>query len=282
MREVIVNTAVDSLRLIPFLFLTYLAMEWLEHRTGDMARLLVERSGRFGPLIGAVLGIFPQCGFSAAASTLYAGRVITLGTLFSIYLSTSDEMLPVMLSMSAPFSVIGKILLCKLVIGFFTGFAVDTLCARHGKESGRLHIVDLCSHDHCHCENGIVKSAALHTVQVSFFIIVIGFLLNLILYEAGEAALSSFFVKHGILGEMTAGLLGMIPNCAASVMLTQLYLDGVLDFGAMLSGLLTGSGVGLLVLYRVNRGFKENIRITGLLYIIGTACGILANAAGVA
>lgn len=280
MLEIIEDTLLDSVKLIPFLFLTYLAMEWMEHKTGDAAKKIVEKSGKLGPLVGAVLGAFPQCGFSAAGSSLYAGRVITLGTLFAIYLSTSDEMLPIMLSEEVPFSVIGRILCLKILIGFVAGFLIDTVLRHRGKLS-QEHIEEMCDHDHCHCEEGILKSAAIHTLQVTFFIVLITFVVNLVLHTVGEDALSELFLNKGILGEMTAGMIGLIPNCAASVTVTQLYLKGVLSFGAMLSGLLTGAGVGLLVLFKVNHSWKENVCIVGILYIIGTACGIVVNLLGI-
>lgn len=280
MKEIILDTILDSVRLIPFLFLTYVAMEWMEHKTGSLAARIVEKSGRFGPLFGAVLGIFPQCGFSAAGSGLYAGRVITLGTLFAIYLSTSDEMLPIMLSESVPMETIGRILFCKLIIGMCVGFLIDTLRRRHSGYDGRIQIGEMCGHEHCHCEKGIFRSAVYHTFQVTFFIMLVTFGLNYLLHAAGEDALSGLFLHYGILGELTAGLIGLIPNCAASVMITQLYLEGALNFGSMLAGLLTGAGIGLLVLFRVNHNWKENAAITVGLYLVGTACGIMANAAG--
>ncbi len=280
MLEIIEDTLLDSVKLIPFLFLTYLAMEWMEHKTGDAAKKIVEKSGKLGPLVGAVLGAFPQCGFSAAGSSLYAGRVITLGTLFAIYLSTSDEMLPIMLSEEVPFSVIGRILCLKILIGFVAGFLIDTVLRHRGKLS-QAHIGEMCDHDHCHCEEGTLKSAAIHTLQVTFFIVLITFVVNLVLHTVGEDALSELFLNKGILGEMTAGMIGLIPNCAASVTVTQLYLKGVLSFGAMLSGLLTGAGVGLLVLFKVNHSWKENVCIVGILYITGTMCGIVVNLLGI-
>lgn len=284
--EIIEDTLLDSVKLIPFLFLTYLAMEWLEHKTGDAAKKIVEKSGKLGPLVGAVLGAFPQCGFSTAGSSLYAGRVITLGTLFAIYLSTSDEMLPIMLSEDVALSVIGKILLLKVLLGFAAGFLIDLLLRKKDREEHEHHtqhsyIGEMCDHEHCHCEEGIIRSAMVHTLQVTFFIVLISFALNLLLHAVGEEALSELFLSQGILGELTAGLIGLIPNCAASVTVTQLYLKGVLSFGAMLSGLLTGSGVGLLVLYRVNHNWKENVYITAALYIVGTVCGIIVNLLGI-
>jgi len=279
MKEVILDTAMDSVKLLPFLFLTYLLMEWLEHRTEARTRQIVERSGRFGPLLGAVFGVFPQCGFSAAGSGLYAGRVITLGTLLSIYLSTSDEMLPIMISQGAPVGLMGRILLYKILIGFLAGFFVDLFAGRHRACEGRLDGRCGAAGDG-HNESHIFGAALMRTLQVAFFIFLVTFCLNIVLNRIGEAALSDLFLSRSIVGEMIAGLIGMIPNCAASVTITQLYLEGVLNFGVMLSGLLTGSGIGLLVLYRVNRNWKENIAITGILYAFGTVCGVLVNAFG--
>lgn len=274
MLDLILDTVIDNLKLLPFLFLTYLIMEWVEHKTGNFTQKLVKRSGNFGALIGAVAGVFPQCGFSAAGSSLYAGRVITLGTLFAIFLSTSDEMLPVMLSEKAPFPLIGQILLLKVIIGMAAGFAIDGIMRMKGRKQ-ELKLHELCDHDHCHCEEGIVKSALHHTVHIAVFILVISFLLNCLIAWIGESTIESLFVDHGIIGCFSAGLIGLIPNCAASVMITELYLRGVLPFGVMMSGLLTGSGVGILVLFRVNHNLRENVKIVGGLYAIGVMCGIL-------
>ena len=274
MVDLILDTILDNLKLLPFLFLTYLIMEWVEHKTGNFTQKLVKRSGNFGALIGAVAGVFPQCGFSAAGSGLYAGRVITLGTLFSIFLSTSDEMLPVMLSEKAPFPLIGQILFLKVLIGLAAGLFIDGVMRMRGRKQ-ELKLHELCDHDHCHCEQGIVKSALHHTVQVAIFILAISFVLNCLIAWIGESAIESLFVDHGIIGCLTAGLIGLIPNCAASVMITELYLRGVLPFGVMMSGLLTGSGVGILVLFRVNHNLRENVKIVGGLYAIGVMCGIL-------
>lgn len=280
MKEIVLDTVMDGIRLIPFLFFTYLAMEWLEHKTGDMTRQAVRRSGRFGPFFGAVAGAFPQCGFSAAGSSLYAGRVITLGTLFSIYLSTSDEMLPIMISEAVPVGLIGKILLCKIAIGLIVGACIDMALRGRRAERRSAFAGEEDWHSHCSREKGIVRSAAAHTLQVTLFILLITFLLNVLLHEVGEDALANLFLQYPVVGELTAGLIGLIPNCASSVMITQLYLQGVLHFGAMLSGLLTGSGVGLLVLYRVNHNWKENALITAGLYAVGVVCGVAATAAG--
>lgn len=276
MLDVIIDTLLDTVKLVPFLLLTYLAMEYLEHKTGQKAQGLVRKAGRLGPVIGGVLGVVPQCGFSAAASSLYAGRVITLGTLLAIYLSTSDEMLPILISEQAPVRTIVFILLAKAVIGIAVGFAVDMAFFRHREENHHIH--EICEQEHCHCgEGGIFCSALVHTVQISGFILVITFLLNLLFFLVGEDALAGLILNRKILGSILAGLVGLIPNCAGSVAITQLYLEGVIGTGAMLSGLLTGTGMGLLVLFRVNHDRKENLKILGLLYCIGVLVGVMVG-----
>lgn len=282
--DVIADTLVDALKLLPFLFLTYLAMEYIEHKAGDKAEELVEKAGGFGPLIGSILGIVPQCGFSTAASNLYAGRIITLGTLVSIFLSTSDEMLPVFISNQVAIGTILKILSIKVVIGMAAGFVIDLVLQKKHKEKGEtehLKIDEMCDHQHCHCEQGnIWKSAISHTLQILFFIVVVSFILNLLISYIGEDSLSALLSNRPVLGPVIAGLVGLIPNCAASVVLTQLYLEGMINGGAMMAGLLVGAGVGLLVLFRVNENLKENVRIALLLYIIGVVSGILIETAG--
>ncbi len=277
-REALEHTLLDSVKLVPFLFLTYLAMEYLEHRAGDKAQRLVQKSGRLGPVIGGLLGAVPQCGFSAAASNLYAGRVITLGTLLAIYLSTSDEMLPILISEQAPVGVIFAILLMKAGIGMVAGCVIDLLLPP--KQGVHPHIHELCEHEHCNCEKGIFRSALKHTLHIFFFIIVIGFAVEFLLHFLGEDALEKLLWDRPILGPVLAGLVGLIPNCAASVAITQLYLAGVLSMGAMMAGLLVGAGVGLMVLLRVNTDLRENLKIIGLLYGIGVAAGILIDFLG--
>lgn len=278
MWEVISDTLIDVIRLLPFLFLTYLAMEYLEHKTGDKAAALVKKAGHFGPVIGGLLGMAPQCGFSTAASGLYAGRVITLGTLIAIYLSTSDEMLPILISEQAPPGVIVRILLAKAAIGIAAGLLIDMLL--RGKEAEQHHIHEVCEHEHCHCEKGIFRSALSHTAQIALFILLITFALNLLLFWVGENALANVILNRPVLGPVLAGLVGLIPNCAGSVAITQLYLEGIIGIGSAMAGLLTGSGMGLLVLFRINRHRLENIRILGILYGIGVLTGVLMELAG--
>jgi hypothetical protein len=294
------HTLEDSVLVILILFFTYLAMEYLEHRAGDKLQQVVEKAGRLGPVIGAAVGVVPQCGFSAAASNLYAGRVITMGTLIAIYLSTSDEMLPVMISAKAPVSLILSILAIKVTVGIVAGFMVDLAfgqgrgehkvheahedhAAHNGHESHETHeghehhthIHELCEQEHCDCEKGILHSAVKHTVQVGIFLLFITFALNFLLEIVGEDVLSALLLDRPIAGPVIAGIVGLIPNCAASVAITELYLGGMLGLGSMLSGLLVGAGVGLLVLFRVNRHTTENLKILGILYCVGVFAGIV-------
>lgn len=274
MLDMILDALLDTAKLLPFLFLTYLAMEYLEHRTGDSTKKMIEKAGKFGPVIGGILGIVPQCGFSAAASSLYTGRVITLGTLLAIYLSTSDEMLPILISERAPIRMILGILLAKAAIGIFAGLIIDLVLRRKGVEEHE-HIHEICEHEHCHCEKGIFRSALSHTLQIVAFLLAVNLVLNLVLHFVGGESLSGLVLHQQAAGPILAGILGLIPNCAGSVLVTQLYLEGAMSIGAVMSGLLTGSGVGLLVLFRVNRNRKENLKILGLLYGIGVLAGIV-------
>lgn len=287
MIDVIVDTLIDSIKLLPFLFITYLIMEYIEHKTGERTKNIIQKSGKLGPLWGAILGIFPQCGFSAAASNLYAGRVITLGTLIAIFLSTSDEMLPVLISENAPLGIILEILAIKLVIGIIAGFIIDLVGqainkkkkqVENRKEEIEEEIGHICEHEHCHCEEGgIIKSSIKHTLNIFLFIIIITFILNIIIHFFGEENLSNLILNMPIVGPIIAGIVGLIPNCAGSVILTQLYLENVISIGSMIGGLLVGSGIGILILFRVNKNLKENLKILGLLYAIGVICGIIID-----
>ena len=280
MLDVVLDTLVDGVKLLPFLFLTYLAMEYIEHKTTAKTKNTIKKSGKLGPLVGGILGAFPQCGFSTAGSNLYAGRVITLGTLISIYLSTSDEMLPVFLSEKVPLTTILSMIAVKAVIGMVAGFIIDFVI-RIRKSSQEQDFTSkighMCDHDHCHCDKSIVKSALNHTLTIFAFILVISFLLNTAVFFVGEDSIAGIILDRPVLGSILSGIVGLIPNCAASVVITQLYVEGVISIGATMSGLLVGAGAGLIVLFKENRDIKENIKIVALLYAIGVACGIIID-----
>lgn len=305
------HSVADTLYLIPFLWVTYLAMEWLEHKTGERTQNAIRHAGAAGPIVGAFLGVVPQCGFSAVAATLYAGRVITLGTLFAVFLSTSDEMLPIFLAEAVPGNTIFSIMGAKVVIGMVMGFVVDAVLRLGRRDKDRLRIHELCEQDQCGCNHdcrtceaaperayehhddvehthshghgwkGILLSATKHTVQVTLFIFAITIVLNIVLETVGEEALARFLGDNPAFSVFATALVGLIPNCAASVVIAQLYVEGVLGAGAMLAGLLVSAGVGLLVLVRANRPWRQNAAIIALLYVIGVFWGLVCNALGV-
>lgn len=308
--HVLEHSVEDTLYLIPFLFVTYLAMEWLEHKAGDKAEEAVRRAGAAGPVVGALVGIVPQCGFSAAAATLWAGRVITLGTLFAVFLSTSDEMLPIFLAEQVVPMTILKIMGVKLMIGMVMGFVVDAAVRLARRDRERLRIHELCERDRCHCNSdrdvceqqpelaydyehdeehehhheggSVLRSALKHTVQVTVFIFVITLVLDGALELVGEDALGAFLGSNPVLSVLGSALVGLIPNCAASVVIAQLYVEGALGAGAMMAGLLVSAGVGLLVLFRTNRGLRQNLIVLAGLWATGVFWGLIISAFGIA
>ena len=281
MIDAIFDAFLDSVKLLPFLFITYLVMEYMEKKTGANFNEAVKKSGKLGPLFGGILGAFPQCGFSAAASNLYAGHIITTGTLIAVYMSTSDEMLPLMLSHNLPAAFIIRLLVYKALIGMLWGFIIDIFLHRFLKRVQKDTDIDrLCEHEHCHCSDsdGIVLPAARHTIHIFIFVLCLSCLINVVIAAAGEDALRSFIMGRPFIGEVLSGLLGLVPNCASSIAITQLYLDGIIGFGQLMSGLLVGAGVGLMVLFRVNEDIKNNVAVTSILYAARVLTGCIIEA----
>lgn len=276
------HTIEDSVKLLPFLFLTYLFMELLEHTTGGKVQNKIKDAGKVGPLWGGLLGIMPQCGFSAAASSLYAGRVITVGTLLAVFLSTSDEMLPIFISEAVAPATIFKILGAKVCIAIISGFLAELVYVNVFKKKEKdmdIHVV--CEEEHCSCEDGVLKSALKHTLKIFVYILLITFILTLVIEMIGEDHLAVVFQNIPVVGEMIAALVGLIPNCASSVVITELYLSGIIGAGAMMSGLLVNAGVGLLVLFRLNRNWKQNAGIMAALYGFGVVWGVIIELLGI-
>ena len=297
MLEIIEDTLIDALKLLPFLFITYLIMEYIEHKMGHKTKHAIKKSGKWGPIIGSILGAFPQCGFSVSATNLYAGRVITLGTLIAVYLSTSDEMLPIFISEAVSPIIILKILGIKVIIGMIAGVIIDLLVhiIKNKTIKGKVtkteteenesdeEIGHMCEEDHCHCnESGILKSAIHHTLNILLFIVLITFIINIVVNFVGEETIAGWILNKPVIGPAIASLIGLIPNCAASVIITNMYLENVISLGSMISGLLTGAGVGLAVLFKTNSKIKENIGIIILLYAIGVISGIIIDLIGIA
>lgn len=323
--DVLADSVIDTLKLIPFLFVTYLAMEALEHFASNKVREAVERAGTAGPAVGALLGALPQCGFSAMAATLFSGRVVTAGTLVAVILSTSDEMIPVFVAHQEPASRMLSIIAIKVVLGIVAGLLLDVaLRLLHRAGDGHAHIHELCEREHCHCEEadeldddeghdgrgdhndhhndhdghhehahhhghshshhgvwGIVRSACVHTVQVTAFIFLISLLFGLIIEGLGVDSIRSMLAYHPVRATFIAALVGLIPNCGASVAIAELFLDGTLATGPMLAGLLSSGGVGLLVLWRTNADARQNVYVTLLVYGVAVLAGLAACALGI-
>ncbi len=352
--DILLDAGKDTLSLVPFLLVTYLALETLEHVAGDRVNGAIKRAGAAGPVVGSLLGIVPQCGFSAMAATLYAGRVVTLGTLVAVFLSTSDEMLPLLLAEQVPVQTMAMLLASKALIALITGFIVDAAirglrrnarahaairrtvlgtaanpahvnCAHDDHTGGDIidevaeagvsadHIHELCERDHCGCDEdegehghehhhdhghadehhhdhghshegapvlSIIRSAISHTVQVSVFIFLVTLILVAVLETFGESAIEQFLRGNEMLAVLGSALVGLIPNCSASVVITQLYLEGALQLAPMLAGALISAGVGYLVLFRTNRSARENALFLVMMYVIGAGWGLILSACG--
>ena len=275
--EILLQGFIETLKLIPFLFLTYLLMEFIEHKASDKANEFMNKAGRFGPAVGGALGAVPQCGFCAAASNLYAGRIITLGTLIAVFLSASDEMLPIMLSGDVKIGSVLLILLYKAAVAILVGFAVDIAMRLMHIKGEEINIDEICDNDNCHCERGIWYSALHHTATISLFVLLITFALNALVFFVGEDTLGEILRARPVISHIVAAIFGLIPNCAASVALTTLCTEGLISAGTMMSGLFSGAGVGLLVLFRVNKKIKENLIIVAIVVVSGIVFGLIGD-----
>ncbi len=277
LEEVFLHGFLDTLKLVPFLFLTYLLMEFIEHKSAEKTQSFMRRAGVFGPVIGGALGAVPQCGFSAAASNLFAGRVITVGTLVAVFLSTSDEMLPILLSGDIPVLTVILIVLYKAGVGILVGLILDLVIRFTRRERSEINIDAICDEDNCHCERGILYSAIHHTLTISLFVLIVTFAINGLVCAVGEDTLGSLVGSLPVLSHALAALVGLIPNCAASVVLSTLCAEGIISSGVMMAGLFSNAGVGVLVLFRVNKNLKENLFIVGLLVAVGILFGLLGD-----
>ena len=275
--EVLLHGILDTFKIIAFLFITYLVMEFIEHKASEKTRGLLEHSGSFGPLLGGLLGAVPQCGFSAAGSNFYTGRVITLGTLVAIFLSTSDEMLPILISGKISATAILAIIGYKTVVGILVGFIIDLVLKLLGHQRAAIDIDGICEEEGCNCERGIFFSALHHTLTIGGFILIITFAINALVLFVGSENISKIMYDKPIISHVIASVIGLIPNCAVSVTLTNLAIEGIITVGTMLSGLFSGAGVGLLLLYKVNKNLKENLVITAILILCGSAFGFIGD-----
>lgn len=279
--DVLLDAVLDTAKMLPFLFLAFLLMEFIEHRAGDKLADFLGRAGSktaVGPAAGAVLGCIPQCGFSVAASNLYAGRIITVGTLIAVFVSTSDEAIPVLLAHHEMLSSVWKLIAVKIVAAALAGIAADIIVRALKLNTDGESIEDICTESGCGCgSHGIWYSSLKHTLSVGLFIFIVNLIIGAVMSLAGGEAVKHFIGGLGFFQPFAAGLVGMIPNCAASVLITELYAEGAISFGTAAAGLCTGAGIGLAVLFRANKNIKENLIITGVLYAVGVICGIVLN-----
>ena len=270
--DVVLETLLDAVKMLPILYLAYLLMEVLEAHAGEKMEQAIAKVGKAGPLLGSALGIIPQCGFSGAIAGFYAGGIATLGTLIAVFMSTSDEMIPLMISEGTKVPVLIKLLLCKFAAGLVFGYLVDLVFKGHTEN----HIEEICEQDHCDCENqNVFIAAATHCLKVMGVILVVTFLLNLAFELGGTDFFSHLLPDIPVVSELLASLVGLIPSCSASVLLTELYLNGVIHAGALIAGLCSNAGVGLVVLFRQHRHLKGNFKIVGLLYVCSVLSGVL-------
>lgn len=276
----VIDFLVENLLLLPFLFPAYLALEWVEAHAGGALGRKLGRVSQWGPFFGAAAGVVPQCGFSAAAASLYAGGVITAGTLVAVFLSTSDELIPVLLSKQVPVSFLCRLVGLKILFAVFAGFAVNALLYCMGRREPSPHVGELCAQSRCSCaeRKGIVVPALIHTLEIFVFLLVISGILELVLHFCGgEEALKGCILNRPFVGELLGGAVGLIPNCAASVACADLYAEGGMSAGALVASSLTGAGVGFLVLFRTHRHLRENLAILAAVYVFGVVFGVVGG-----
>jgi hypothetical protein len=296
--DALCDGGLDTLRMLPFLLAAFLFLEFLEHRSEGRRDNFLSKIGAAGPAAGAFFGCVPQCGFSVAAANLYAGGVITAGTLLAVFLSTSDEAVLLLMGHPGQAGTVFRLLAVKVFLGMFWGYGVDLLLAKSAMKRNRLGAI--CEECGCkeeglempfnvlgkgydpeqkealkhHGSHLILRAAFYHTLEIFIYLFSVNVLLNILLGAVGIEWLSEFLLKDSFFQPALAALIGLIPNCAASVVLTELYLGGALSFGSAVAGLLSGAGVGLAVLFRINRDKRENLRITGMLFLAAALSGI--------
>ena len=275
MIDSLMDALLDTVKLLPYLLITFIILEYIEHKINHKNKEVLSKNEKYGPILGGLLGGLPQCGFSAMASNLFSSRVITKGTLIAVFLSTSDEMLPIMISEKINILLVLKIIGFKILIGILIGFLVD-LIFKNKIDTNNIH--KMCDEEHCDCHHSNIFVASIkHTLKIGLFILIANVLINMIIFKIGEDNLSHILLKKNILGYFAASLVGLIPNCASSVIITELYLSKLITIGTLMSGLLTGSGLGILLLFKTNKNIKENITILSIIYFVGVLIGFLID-----
>ncbi len=278
--DILINSLHESLMLFPYLFLTYLFIEAIEHKLSRRNSIYIRKAGQYGPIVGGILGIIPQCGFSVVGANLYTTGLITLGTLMAVFLSTSDEMLPLLLSRGIDTGLIFNLLFVKFLFAVVIGFLIDKFLPESFiKHKNEINISEFCKREKCKCnkKDNMFISAFRHTEKICIFIFIFSLILNTALSFGGKDVLQESLTSMPIISKFVASLIGLIPSCYPSVLLTQLFASGTISASTLLAGTFSNAGLGYLVLYRVNKNEDENARILALLLVIGFVCGIIAD-----
>lgn len=276
MADILLDAVIDTLKTLPFLLGVYILIEYIEHRSSDKLVNGLRKLGPFGAIGGGLLGAVPQCGFSVAAANLFSGRLISTGTLVAVFLSTSDEAIPMMMSNPSSVRSLWKFIVIKTLIAIAAGIAVDAVMKCFKLNSQEEPFKEICSH--CDCEHhSILRAALSHTVNITIFILIVNIILGFAIEFAGEENLKAIMMTDSALQPLVTALFGFIPNCAASIVITQLYIEGIISFGSAIAGLCTGAGVGLPVLFKTNKHMKQNFAIMGILYITAIVSGMIIN-----
>lgn len=274
MKDMIMDGIIDTLKLLPYLFITFLVLEFIEHKLSKKNEKILSKNKKYGPILGGLLGALPQCGFGTMVANLFSSKVVSIGTVIAVFLSTSDEMLPIMISEKVAVIELVKIIAFKVVVGIIVGLVVDLFFNKKDK----IEINHMCEEENCHCdEDGIFLSSIKHTLKIGLFILICNLLINFVIFEIGEERLQKVLLHHNIFTYFVASLIGLIPNCASSVIITELYLNNLISLGTLIAGLLTGSGLGILMLFKSNKNLKENITILGIIYVVGVVIGMIVD-----
>lgn len=278
MLDVLIDALLDTLKILPFLFGAYLLIEFLEHKASQKMKRKLMHLGPFGPIGGALLGVVPQCGFSVTAANFYSGKIITMGTMVAVFLSTSDEAIPILISHPESFQYLWKMIVIKVIVAIIAGIGVDLIlrfvCR---KNDDTPHFEEIC--DHCDCKHhSVLVSSIRHTIETILFIFAVNLVLGAAIYWVGEETIGAVLLHDTIFQPFLAALIGFIPNCASSVVLTELFTEGALSFGSTVAGLCAGAGIGLAVLFRTNKHhMRQNFLVLGILYGVSVAAGLLTD-----
>ncbi|MBQ9024593.1 MAG: arsenic efflux protein [Bacilli bacterium] len=275
MLDIIMDSVLDTLKILPYLLITFILLEFIEHKLSHKNKDMLSKNKKYGVIVGSILGALPQCGFSSMAAGLFSSRVITIGAIVAVFLSTSDEMLPIMISEHTNILLLLKIIGFKVLVGIIIGTLVDLIFKRKEEHE---HIHEMCEEEHCECEkDGIILSSIKHTLKIGLFILIANLLIGFLIEKIGEDKISNILLSKNIFTYFLASLVGLIPNCASSVIMTELYLSKLITVGTLLSGLLTGSGLGILLLFKTNKNIKENLLVLSIIYFTGVIVGILVD-----